>query len=179
MKKLILTLALIFTTSIVSADSLTTTSSDTYTKGIEKEIRLTLPQNCSAFQGDIVLANADLVSVSEDYADKELYFNPANNRFLIYGINKTQMEGENLIIKIIIDSNSEAIICIADPLGATPDAEPIAVDTFSMDLHSINDIDGDGDLDVDDVTALISQVFDGDATVQDIQKIINAVLEEL
>jgi len=177
MKKLLITLLTLLIATVVYADVLTTSTTTEFTKDVAKDVRIAMPANCSAFNGELVLSNCTLNSITEEYANKTLHTN--GNKFILYGLNQDVMTGENLIINVTVPNNQQATVGIADPIGATPDAQAISVDVFNFVMQSIQDIDGDGDLDTDDVLALINLVYSGDATVVDLQAIINAVISEI
>ena len=177
MKKLLITLLTLLFATVAFADVLTTSTTSDFTANVVKEVRLAMPANCSAFNGEVVLSNCTLVSITEEYPTKDISTN--GNKFIVYGLNADVMTGENLIINVLVANNQEATVGIIDPIGATPDAQEITVDVFNFTMRSIQDIDGDGDLDTDDVVALIALVYSGDATVVDLQAIINAVITEI
>jgi len=163
---------------IVQADTLTTSLTDlTFEKGVEKEIRFAMPANCSAMNGTISLINATLVSISEDYATKDFDIN--NDKFILYGINQDVMDGYNLVIKIIVNNNSPVSIFINDCAGATPDAQAIIIDNFILTIGSSFDLNDDGVLDGLDVAIMITNIFCDNATIVDLQTIINAIIDEM
>ena len=171
-------LGIIFSGCEISEGAEITSATDqTYVENVQKEVRLTLPPNCSAFQGELALNNCNLISITEDYATKDIYTN--GNKFVIYGLNQDEMVGDNLVITVNVTNNQEAVIGIADPLGATPDAQPVSIDVFSFAMTSSLDLNGDGVLDNSDIVLMVGKVFDNDATVVNLQAIINAYLNEL
>jgi Ca2+-binding EF-hand superfamily protein len=155
---------------------LTTTSSDTYVKGEEKTITIAMPANCSAMNGTLVLENCTGV-LSESFPSKEIDRN--GNKFVVYGLNKDVMVGENLILKVTVSNNSNATVNIINCMGATPDAQAITIPDFLMTLTSNYDVNNDGILDAQDVIIVVHGIYDGDMSVVELQQIINALLDEM
>lgn len=178
MKKLLLTLLMLLIATVVSAETFTTPAPNVFTDGQDFVITLMPPSNTAAVQGDIVLNNCTFVSISETYADKEIAYNPANGRFVLYGLNDTPIAGGEIIITVTPSSNASIDIGIASPLGATEDAQPVSIDVFSHVAYSNLDINGDGTFDSADILAYIQEIFAGNGDVVGLMTLIKAYLLE-
>ena len=177
MKPLIIALSIVLVSTLAYADILKVSTDGKFTQGVNEVIRFEMPDNCSCMTGEVRLANAALVSITEEYSTKEIDIN--GNKFVLYGMNKDVMTGANLILTIMPTSEDKISVEVINANGATPYAEAIQIDDFLTELISINDLNGDGLLNADDVVVMIGYVFNDDATAQDLQKIINAILNEL
>ena len=159
--------------AVITCDTNPTFASQT------KEVKLSYPSECASFQGEIAFNNCTIVSVKEEYLNKELAYNASINKFIVYGLNKELAIGSNLIIELNIPNNALASISIVNPLGATPEALPILIDQFDFQMTSLYDVNNDGLLNVDDVVDEIQYIFDNNATVTDLQIIINNLIDEI
>lgn len=136
------------------------------------------PEGASAINGEVIVTNADLVGISETYSEKVISTN--GNKFVIYGINKEVMTGEGIVVTVRAVNNSQIVVGIANVTASDPDANSIAItETYEKTLNSVLDIDGNGTLDSDDVVAVIDGIYNNNLSVTDLQKVINALLEEM
>lgn len=179
MKTLIFTLCLLLgLIPALSAEVFTTESITVYQTGVEQVVAVTAPANCSALQGEVIVSeNCSLVSITESYGNKEVATN--GNKFIIYGLNNEVMAGANILLTIVISNNSEAFVGISAPLGATPDAIAISIDSYTHIMTSGLDLNGDGVTDANDVAFAIDNIYTGDMDVVDLQTIINAAIAEM
>ena len=179
MKRTLLYVLLLSLLCIASADAaqLTSTTDTKYVSGTVKTISVAMPSNCSAMNGTLALTNCTLYELTENFPTKQVETNA--NKFVLYGLNQDIMSGENLFVRVLIDNDETASVSIVDCAVANPDALPIEIADFEIVLSSVFDLDNDGDEDADDIVIAIEQVFNGNMTIVDVQKIINAVLQEI
>lgn len=162
---------------VVLLSGFTSSTPTTFVSGTEKQITFSAPAGCAAYQGELVLNNCTLVSIAETYDNKKVAVN--GNKFVIYGLNAEEAEGANLVVTVLPSSYQSFDVGIVNALGASPEAEAVTIDTVSITFSSILDINGDGEVNTDDVTYAINEIYSSNATVQDLQAIINAVIAEM
>lgn len=160
----------------VQGAELSSVSSPVYEKGIEKEIRISIPNPAVAFEGYILPVNFSTTTIKSEYPTKELAINNEGH-FVIYGINQDLLTGDNLVIKGIVNNHGIAKIRIANCLGADKDAEAVVISNFEKTLYSDCDINADGKFDITDIVSLSIKIFTGGANIIDLQKLVNKLIQ--
>ena len=156
-------------------EKLTTATTADFLKNIEKEIILNPPAGCAAIDGILQLENCELISIKDNLQNKDLHFNTDKKELIVFGFNQDVLGPNFLTIVVKVTNNLPAEVRIIDIVGATPQATPVEVESFSLKLYSKYDINSDGDFNTQDVLDAIKQLR-GKLTIVDVQKVINELI---
>lgn len=176
MKKVLMFLMFFGIAANIQGASLSSVSNSVYEKGIEKEIRISIPDPAVAFQAEILLINFSTTTIKSEYPTKELAMNE-QLKIIVYGINQDLLQGDNLVIKGVVNNHNIAKVRLMNCLGADKNADAVQIDNFEKTLYSSCDINTDGAFDILDVVALITKLFDGNVTVVEVQKLVNGLIK--
>lgn len=181
-----LTLLIFLACSIVSAETLQTTSSNTFTKGVDKNVEIDLTgfsTPASAWDSkevEIISGNASIVGFSTDDPNKlaasNLTVDP--KRVIGYGLNNLAISGK-FTVTFNATTDDQVQLRIGNNKAAASDASGIQVDDLVLTFNSDVDYNGDGVVDGQDVVFVVDNFLTQTGVqleIDEIQALINLVL---